>query len=387
MILAMVGLILAGPAIDIVVRPDATQATIVAVAPLASSAPRERAATEAMVEALLDGTRSYSKHELLEYGGLSGVPLACDVVGHHVRLQFAVPANDLKLGADLLREMLDHARLNDASVLEAVESLPYRSRSLWQTAIEAPTPEFGGIVTRDVWGAYRRVFRPERTTIAVVSPIAEEEVRPVIADALSDWAPARAQPPLVGGGTTPNRETAKVTELRLPAMQADADSLPKLLLLSSALAGGKGGALFRVAREGLGLSYTQDGGLWLSGGKGEIRLIIVSTPVLSKDAAEAARAALLDDVVRWGAEDWSRAVGYLKGSLGGRLDPSPLRWGSEYTVAGSALEAALSAAHWRSEVGSEWNPAVIVAAAEHVNLDALRAMAVEGLKAATIQQH
>lgn len=238
-------------------RPGAGKICVQAIVKLPALTPREWGALELIRDTLPEGTETFSRSDLLNYATMAGEPMKVTLAADHLRIGYEYPRGNLRLASDVLRELLDKAYLREDAVANALESTPFRRRSSWAQALSPWRSDFTELTRNDVYRVYRRVFRPENVTVAVVGDFLANEARNEFSERFSGWNPEDPgrRRIMEGKASTP----APSSQTPTMSLMADMTGQPEVLMMTAfALGVGKGSSAFRVVREGQRISYRQE---------------------------------------------------------------------------------------------------------------------------------
>lgn len=344
MIGAILGLALTMPQVVVVAKPEATAIAISAVVRTGELSAREWAAAEVLCASLPLGTRSYTRWEMFSATAPSGIPIRCSVMPDHLSIEMGVLPEQLGTGLDILRDILDRARLDEEDVRGQLETVLYRRKGLWEQVLAHAGGEATGLTKPWIEQIYRNLVRPDRTVIAVAGPVDPVEVLAAASNAFGDWrVDVRVRTPDRGAWVDTGRNTVAVgsVELRSPVIPPDLEGSSVALLAAAALGVGKTSSLFRIAREEMGLSYAQEAFLYPDSKGFRLRVVALSKSV-SSDMAEQLKAALLRDIDTWSENTLEAARAAVARPLDNRIvrDALRLRVDRPSPLSGEALIAA-----------------------------------------------
>jgi hypothetical protein len=150
------------------------------------------------------------------------------------------------------------------------------------------------------------------------------------------------------------------------------------LLALTALGTGKGAALWRVAREKLGLSYRQEAVLNPTPKGFQPRLLIAHAGAEGlEEKAQTLKTALQEDIKSWTEDDKRRAIGMAESYLVRGGDLSPLYFIPGRPVLTDLPDQIFLRAYWRMKAGAVWNPHQLVGRMGFVDLADLKLAAEE----------
>jgi hypothetical protein len=352
--------------------PEFTEVTADAIVKLPPLDSHGRAMLGRLLQTISLGPREYSHGDLMAITG--GRIIRCDVMADHLTIEVPAFKEDLAGAISVLGEVLRNARLDDSgAVLASGDSDP------WASVLHGPYTSADGLKLRkgELEEFYHHVFRPEAVTVAVSGPFASDAAQKAWDQKMADWVVPRSARPLAPPDPIPSTSPIiGAIELDGPEISPDSADLSSSLLSLFALGSGKGGSLFRLAREEDALSYRQEAILWPTAKGWLPRLLVASADLKDGQAAgEKLKKQLLADVSAWTETDRLRAAGLAEGVLLRGVPLSPFYFRPDRPVTGSAEDRAYIEAYWLSKTGLPWNPAGLVDGMKGVSLEALKASA------------
>jgi hypothetical protein len=374
-----------------IVQPEADRTVLAAVVMTGDLTPRQRLAAQVVADTLLDGTTSFHRYRLREYGAQTGDPIRVTYADGHFRIRIVTPRGQHELAATLLQELVQRGRFEEEAVKRALIELPFRTRGFWEEALRPVEWSAPKLTRDDVVELYQTVFRPDRLTVVIRGGFEPGAAQKAVLDRLQDWQAAQVRRRLNDPGSEREVETrsAAITTISFdgPPVRAGSSEFPARLLATLALGVGHGGGISHVAREGHGMSYRQEALLWPAPGGLRTRLIVAKRAAENDHgAAELVRGDLVDAVQHWNASDLQRAKGLARGILLLDLPISPFYLGAERPLlAGRALDGTELAAVWYALLGQPLEPARLVESMEQVTLEELQQAARDTLAQARVK--
>lgn len=364
----------------------------VAVVAVVRTAPRgswEAAALRVLSEAMVQGTREFTRRELASYGSQTGHPIRVESLPDHLAIRVLAPrAGGLDSAMPLVASLLQNPILDEQSVLAAAKRLA-EDEDVWRTVLDPVELPFEKVTPRLVRNVALRFVRPENTTIAIAGGFERGQGTEAVEAALRDWRPGRAQIYDAGGPTRPlvhRRGQAASVEFSVDPLGPGAPSASHAvrILTAFALGVGKGGSLHRIVRERLGRSYRQEAVLWPTARGWQVRLLIaLGSDAKSEEAAEI-RQVLESDVREWGETDLQRARSLAERALTFGLEVSPIWWSSSGPEAVDEVGRASWAAIAEMAGVPQATREAVLAAFPGVTLEQLRADAASVLESARV---
>ena len=374
-----------------VLDPSVKRTRIEIVAGLSKLDRKEWAAVQTLGSAILRGTRSYTRFQLLQYATLAGDPIRVTVGPDHIRIGFSIPPSDMRLGVDLTDELVRGALLGPDDVQTALDELPFRRRSTWSQAWLPQAIEPKGVTTEDVAAIYRKVFAPGNVSIAVGGSIGSGQSSPLL-EKFADWKskpearrryPDSAPSFVSSRGskvTTITFEGLEVSAVPVVAAEGATSELPAVLLGVAMIGQGKGSTAFQVLRQAHGWSYRQEA--FLRGSEGGIRPVLAvgfasdPTPILDRAKGE-----LIKAVEGWTEADRVRALQIGKANQELNLGLGTLYFAEERPLSESLDDRTFLSAYWRLKTGRSWDHGQVTQA----SLEQARAATLKWLKDGTVR--
>ncbi len=347
-------------------EPDAGWISAQLFVPLEGLSQEDRRALRCLAEVVAEGSRTISRPELL-YLTSSGERPRATLEPDHLRLRLGVGKGELRTALRLMRELMTEARLEEASLLHAIEAAP-PSREVWNEALQGSLAVSPDLTPRYLRALYPRAFDPAKAVLAVGGPFDAAEAQAIWRQEWSHWSPPRL-PRLdrLKPVPAPGLEVGLV-DLKGPEKRLTEVDLGRTLTLVTALGVGKGSAMHRALREARGWSYRQEALLTPSERGMRVRLLVATGR-----SSEEVRSALREAVAAWEEADLARAKGFARAGLSGVVPWGGLRFGGG---ALSSLEGrTFWAGYWPLKTGREWAPERVREGIDSVTLEALRAEA------------
>lgn len=377
---ALFGTLAQEPAVKVIEQsvPNSGRICVQAVIKLPPMSPREWGALLIIRDAMADGTKGYTGFDLLNYVTAAGDPMKITLANDHLRIGYALPPGNLAISSDILEELLDKAYLNDEKLKKIAEETPFLRMGPWEQTFSAWRPDFSELKRDDILRVYRRVFRPEQTTVAVSGDFAKGEGEKEFTERFSDWKPENpGRRRILEGKPGP---APQVRGTALTSIGADVTAAPaELLLAAYALGVGKGAAAFRVVREELRLSYRQEA-LLIPAEKGwRLALMFQHTGEIDKAKL---KEALKKDIEGWTPETLDRAKGMMSASFDFDLGGLPICLNPRGPLTLSLEDRTYWQAYIAMKTGTALDIETMRLAARELSLQSLKATALAWVDAA-----
>ncbi len=356
--------------------PGLSEVTVEAIVKLPALDNHERAMLDRLARSIPMGPAEYSQNDLMAITG--GRVVRCDIMPDCLVIEIPAFKEDLVGAISVLAGVLRNARIDDSSTLTSGNE-----PDPWTSVIHGPLAPQDGYKLRkgELAEFYHRVFRPESVTVAVSGPFASDEAQKEWDRKIDGWQ----LPNLIRAWPLPDplpdsSPSIGAIELDGPEISPDSPNLNSSLLALFALGCGKGGSLYRIAREKDGLSYRQEAVLWPTTTGWVPRLVVAASDQKDPDGAAAQlKIDLIADVSKWTEADRLRASGLATGVLERGVPLSPFYFQSDGPVTGSVYNRAFLEAYWLSKTGTPWNAEGMAERLRGVSLEALKAAAYEML--------
>jgi predicted Zn-dependent peptidase len=377
----LLGVALASPQVVEVRIPDAEAIHIQALVKLPKLDARELGAAQLLTATLSAGTSDLTGIELRRLAGFVGYPLTCTLMPDHIRIAFAVSKSDLPLASRILEDLLRKATFPDESINPLLETMPFRRRSFFTEALDPAVPRFDRVTRETIVKLYTHIFRPENVFVAVGGAFAPGQGKAEMTSRFASWSPDRDTYPKFHMVDFPKSVVARrrpitTLELACPETPLGSSGFPAELVAAAALSMGKGATLFRVVREGMGLSYKQDAFYWPSEGGVRLRIVVTMAPRPDEDTLpEQVRAGILKDIDTWTEADLARAKAVLRAALAGGEIPGPFWFRSDRPLDSGDDDRTLLAAYWRMKTGGDYDQEALLASCASTNLEQIKAAA------------
>jgi len=383
--LALLALLPATGVPTVVELPDPTATTISmqVLVKLPELDARELAEAKVLAALLPDGTEEITRYQLKLWTSAEGESFHCAVLPDHLRLSFSVPKTDLAMAGLIIESVCRRATLSEDAFKSALDDLSSRESSYWAEALDPRIPRFDRIKQSNVAALYAHLFRPENIWIAVGGGFQPGDAIKDLADRFADWNPGVDHYPRfhpVGDPKLLDVRTRPITtvELSSPDCRVDSPSFAVDLVAASAMAVGKGSAVFRVAREAMGLSYKQDAFLWPSAGGLRLRTIVTfSSHKGEENVLSTLRDGLMKQVSAWTTADLDRAKAMLRASMVDGIVAGPICLSMERPLGAGLADRTTLAGYWRMKCGASFDETKLLESADAVTLDQLKATATE----------
>ncbi len=359
---------------------DANADTVVvqAFVPAPEMGARDAAAWRVLGRVLLLGTREFSRDQVMRYGSQAGLAPVVVTMPDFMRVEFVAPKGGLSVAGELLEAVVKRPILPELDIRESTARLLGTHRQAWSEALWPVVPAWESVRVEDVRSLYARAFRPERVTFAVGGAIKPGEGIAEMAKRFVKWSvqrPPRARYDLPVKPMPAREEPVSTFELRGEAVNPATPNGSATMLATFALGVGKEGAMFRVLREQMGLSYRQEALLWPSA-TGWVPRLMVARRARPDEAGTvgAMREALLADVAKWDENARVRALAMAEASVLRQMPLNPF-----WLDAGGPMGDNLSdRTAWRGYLTMVGSGAVD----ERLLLDSMRNVTLEQMQAA-----
>jgi hypothetical protein len=357
-------------------EPAANRVTIQAVVKLPELSTKQRSILRLVGGVLGRETKTYSGAQIADLAARTGSRVRVTVMEDHLRLGFEVVPADLNNGISVLGAMLRESQIEPAWLQSVADDLQFRRFPFWRQALDGRPFEPPKYSERELQEVVALVFRPENVTLGVGGKLTPGQATTRWDDMVSTWALPKAprlDPPDTG---TPNLKIGggiSVIEFAGADFSGTDAALTTRLLALTALGTGKGAALWRVAREKLGLSYRQEAVLNPTAKGFQPRLLIAHSGLDGlEEKAQTLKAALLDDIKAWTEEDKRRAIGMAESYLVRGGEMSPLYFVPGRPVSSDLADQIFLRAYWKMKAGTTWNPHQLVGRMGFVELADLK---------------
>ncbi len=371
-----------GNPVTVCVDPAAAFVSVDAIVKLPHLSGHEYAEVELIAETMSDNVEGFSLADMRDSAARVGENLKITLMPDNLRIQFGVPPGDLKTAITYVDQILRNASFQEDPLNKAISEIPFRSKSLWATAIQPGILEFHRVRKDEIVDLYHRICRPENVWLSVGGPVNTDVVTEIWTTLNESWAPGRAAKPSLD--QAPLREAKQVPgrvsmiELRGKEILGGDASLPARLLATIALGSGKGSAMFARLRELKGWSYRQEAILWPTPDGFVPRMIMASGDKTSAgELALGMKSELGEAVKGWSDADLARAEGMAEGIFSRGLEMSPLYFNPYWPITNSLDDRTFLAGYWRMKTGKPWDDKKMLATMALVSLAELKEAAME----------
>jgi len=356
-----------------VVDPSAKIVSVVAIVKLPTMGAHEYAEAKLLAETMANEVDGYSQSDMKDMAARAGESRKITLMPDHLRIQVGALPAEATTAVNYIGHILRKSRLPEDALTKAEAEIPFRTRSLWATAIEPVKYDFHRIKRDDVVDLYHRLCRPDNVWLSVGGPVDATAIETAWNDATRDWTVGRLprwspDPKPVGEiQDVPGSES--MIELRGKEFLGDDPAMPTKILALIGLGSGKGSAMFARLRQTKAWSYRQETILWPTTQGFEPRLIMASgdqTPPM--DLANAMKDELVDAVKSWDQSDLSRAEGMAQGIFERGFTMSPLYFNPSWPVTSSLDDRTFLAGYWTMKTGRPWNSSTILGSMALVSL-------------------
>jgi predicted Zn-dependent peptidase len=359
-------------------EPGIGRICVESVIKLPPLSPREWAALVVIKDMLPSGTQSYSRFDLLDYMTQAGDPLKVTLTADHLRIGYCIPKKNMRLASDLLRELVDKAVFEDDRLQKAIEEAPFRHSGGWEQALSPWQPDFSNLRKDEVVRVYRRVFRPEFTTIAVAGDFAEKEAIAEFKPRFDDWKPVDPGRIRILEGV-PGTRLPRHPVTTTTVMASMEKPFATMLMTAFALGVGKGAAAFRVVRIDQGLSYRQEAVIAPLATGWQFGLIFQHAEEQPPAKYDALKEALKKDIDSWNAETVARAEGMISATLDLGLGALPVYIDPRRPLTTSLEDRTYWMAYSKMKLGAPIDYDNLRSQMKNVNADEMKAVAREWL--------
>ncbi len=366
-----------GPRVVEVPDPRAHTVVVEAFVPAPPNmSDKEAAAWRVLAEALYDGSEEFSRDRLIQYGSQAGVPLSIQAFTDFIKIQVVEPKGGLKVASQIVESLCLRATLTDEAITEAVHALTSRNPGVWNEALDDLNLAYDKVTFEQVRNDYAQAFRTENLTLVFGGQIESGEGTAQVKERFAE--PSSKPPRRTRWDFAPRsrlRHLAPVTTFELRAspltltQATDADRL----LAVFALGVGKSGAMHRVLREAMGLTYRQEAVLWPTT-TGWLPRFVFARKASDQELglAVTAKDALLKDVDTWDEGTLTRAKAMAASSLSGDNPLCPFWTGSTGPYSYSVEDRCSWAGLTLMMTGASIDPATVVQALSKGDLDGMK---------------
>jgi hypothetical protein len=362
------------------IDPTAKFVSVQAIVKLPQLSGHEMAEAKILAEIMADEVSGYGRSEMRDIAARAGESLRITLMPDHIRIQIGVLSSDLKPAIAYIDQILRYSRLSADSINKAMAEIPFRSQSLWASALQPYKYKFERIKRDEIVELYHRLCRPEAVWLTVGGPIEEGVADAYWAAKVKDWNPGKMPPRSLDQAQAialtelPGRES--MIELRSKEITASDSAMTSKLLAVIALGCGKGSAMFERLRDQQAWSYRQEGLLWPTTNGFVPRFIMASGDKMPPvELGKAMRDQLTDAVQKWTEADVDRARGMAEGILRRGLQMSPLYFNLGFPVSDSLHDRTFMEAYWQMKTGRPWGPAKLLGEMALLKVDEVREVA------------
>jgi hypothetical protein len=361
--------------------PRATTIHVEALIRIPELDAQEMAAAQVLARTLAEETGDYIRHQLILYGGQTGIRPRVAVMPDHIRIRVVMPSGQMSLAASITESLIRRPLFPEEPVLQAIERLPFQSRSPWEEALSPFLPLYSRIRRQDVVTFHRRYFRPENLTIAVAGGFGGASPRDELMKRFEGWQPQRLislLDPLPARPLQTRQQAVSTLELRGRHIPANSPELPAQLAALFALGVGKSSTVYSVFRESESWSYRQEALLWPAGDGFVPRVLLA----FQADEAEGERPAAAIDLLKaaieaWNFEDRDRAIAMAETVLLHGLELEPWRF-TLMPPANEPLErSTFMTAYWHMKTGKAFDAHELLKGMRDTTVDELRQAALD----------
>lgn len=347
-----------------------------------------RAELTLLGETLLSDTHEYGHRQMVKLTVMSGDTVRCDVLPDCLRIRFGVSEADAASVIPLLTNILHDSELRDDDFKAAIDSLSFRRRDYWSSALEPEALRFREAHADETRALYREMGRPENLVISIAAaPNVASDLYKAWQSALATWdkTPQHLLPPnhAIPKPTFHRRGKLTTIVLRGAAIDPAAPDFATQLLAVFGLGGGKDSAVWKGLREGLGWSYRQEAILRNSstGLEPVVEVVTVHSDA-DIDRSLLVRPALEKVVDKWTEADKLHAVAAAEALFSRGLGLDPLYFKGTKPASDDAL---FMNTYWRFKTGQNWQPQALVAAMRNVDVKTMQAAATKMLESSNVE--
>jgi len=391
MIALVAAALLAQPASTKIVELSVPESRMIVAQAFVKSFPirsdHDAAVWDTLGHSLLEGTKELTATQLRQYGGQAGYPPQVVVMPDYLVIQVVVPVGGLDLAGQLIETIVQRPRLRDDSIMDVIRRRQVSELEPFEDALLIHRRIYGEVKPDHVRLGHELAFRPENVSLVVAGDFAAGQATEEVSRRFGKWLVGRkpAQWRRYGGIALKSSRIAGVTSYELSA-----DTLTPAtpfsgarMVATVALGVGKDCTMFRVLREEMGLSYTQEGLLWPTASGWEPRFVLLQAKPANAEVLEHIRVAMIRDVESWNEATLTRAITLTKASLRQSVPFSPF-W---LSTRGPMGESLMDKAAWRGYLTMAGSGAVsaelLADAVGQVDLETLKAQAVRMIEGAS----
>jgi hypothetical protein len=337
---------------------------------------RHLAAWYAIGDTLLASTEEFSREAIWDYGTQAGIPPRVQVLPDLIIVQVSAPPAGLDVAAHIATSLVRRPKLRDTDLAASV-ARRQSQRDAWSVWAEPRVPDWTRMDRRSLDETLGAAFQPNRMFVCIGGAVKPGDG---IAEVTKQFARGAAIPSARIRPGDPPRIDAKIPghvslyEWTGPALRASEPGFIHRLVALMALGVGKEGAITRILREDMGLTYRQELVLWPTAQGWQPRLIAWRAGAEDPIAEiEAAGTAVKADIEKWNEATLQRAKAMLRTALVGDGLFQPF-WIGPNEILGASVED--RTAFWALAAmagGERLTPEFIGAALESLDLERLKA--------------
>ena len=340
----------------------------------------------------LDESATYRAVQVADVAARTGSRLRANLMPDHIRIGMEVVPADTAIGVSMVASVLREPVVAPERIDAAGQDLRFRRSGYWRQALGPSTFEPARYLPRDVSELMERVFRPDNVTLAVGG-----NLTPGVASAKWDeiraaWTVRKLEPDrkLIQKPRQAAAINATLSVIELagePFSATDAAFATRLLALT-ALGTGKAASLWKVARDGLGVSYRQEAVLSPTPFGFEPRLMVAHAGDGNlEELGTKIREGLISEIAAWTDIDRKRALGMAESFLVRGGDLNPLYFASGRPAGADLADQTFLQAYWLMKTGTRWNPHGLVGRMGFVELADLKSTAEKMFSSARLLIH
>jgi len=257
---------------------SASIVSVVAVAPIASLEEDQLCAIQNLCDSVRNGTKGFTRKELVEYGQQAGVPIEASITGDFITVQVAAPKGKLSIALSVMASILCEPMIDQDHWEEFCSTAGSDNAADWDLGLWArrqwsklPSLEF-------VKWVHGSAFKQERFTLGIGGSYDRATVLDDVRAAFLNYEAVRTS-------SRPPRHPGRVERIQPGKVQVHSiegiiggPSDRQAWIAMNALAGGKTSVAYDELREKQGSTYRLEGFLeWRQAGP-TFRLALAALP-------------------------------------------------------------------------------------------------------------
>lgn len=282
-----------------------------------------------MANSVLDGVEDFSNTRIRELTRDSGLSPRVIVMNDHVRIVYAVTADQLAQGSKLATMILSKPKLRQDSVTKAIGTLSEPISDPFSAAVLPQTYDFSKVNEQSVQRTFATRFDPKNSIVVVGGAVTPGLAAQEMARWTRVWEPKKVVSPVAARIDPPepllrSRIGVSSFEFRGKPFTPATPFSGSMFLATIALGMGKASTLWRVVRQEMGLSYVQEGLLWPTTDGWVPRFIVLRGSEESEvELFTNMRTNIIADIDKWDEAHLARSQSLAKASLERGSDLSP----------------------------------------------------------------